>query len=215
MSLIKCPNCEQEISEQTKKCPNCGLRLLYGKRNIKNTAILCVILVLSIFGVLVLRNNQLKNLKNKVEKYYSELNFEGVEECYQKMKFWFYDTSEKEEILEYDKKVYKDAKKYYDTLKKVDDSLNKNSYRSLRSLLNKLEDPTEKFSDLEINKKSKIGQYINNIRTNPAYDAFNSEMVNNDKYNVDDGLVSGGYSVVISVYTSTLLEEEFPYMGGK
>ena len=156
-----------------------------------------------------------ENLKNKVEKYYSELNFEGVEECYQKMKFWFYDTSEKEEILEYDKKVYKDAKKYYDTLKKVDDSLNKNSYRSLRSLLNKLEDPTEKFSDLEINKKSKIGQYINNIRTNPAYDAFNSEMVNNDKYNVDDGLVSGGYSVVISVYTSTLLEEEFPYMGGK
>ena len=82
MSLIKCPNCEQEVSEQAKKCPNCGLRLLYGKRNKKNTVILCVVLVLSIFGVLVLRNNQLKNLKNKVEKYYSELNFEGVEELF-------------------------------------------------------------------------------------------------------------------------------------
>lgn len=217
MSLIQCPNCEQEISEHAKKCPNCGTQLSKGSKYKKSIIIICVLSIclgLSAWGVWELRSHQLKKLTKQAEQCYSELDFEGVGECYQKMNYWFYDTTEKEAILEYDKKVCEDAKKYYDTLKKVDDSISKRSYSSLRSLLNTLKKPTATFSELEINKKSEIGQYINNIRNNIMYSTFNSQFVNNNEYDVDYRLTSGGYAMIITTYTSELLKEEFPYTGG-
>ena len=34
MSMIKCPECEKEISDQTYKCPNCGVVIKKPKRGI-------------------------------------------------------------------------------------------------------------------------------------------------------------------------------------
>lgn len=34
MALIKCPECQKEVSDKTYKCPNCGFVLNKPKRNI-------------------------------------------------------------------------------------------------------------------------------------------------------------------------------------
>ena len=34
MAMIKCPECEKEISDQTYKCPNCGVVIKKPKRGI-------------------------------------------------------------------------------------------------------------------------------------------------------------------------------------
>ena len=50
MALIKCPECQKEISDQSKICPNCGYRLnamsIEGKNKIKK-------MIFSVIGIIV------------------------------------------------------------------------------------------------------------------------------------------------------------------
>lgn len=65
MALIKCPECEKEVSTQAKVCPNCGYRLkewkieefgrkLYQKRRL--AAVVCGAIVVAVVAMLLYAN---------------------------------------------------------------------------------------------------------------------------------------------------------------
>ncbi|MCM1187406.1 MAG: zinc ribbon domain-containing protein [Lachnoclostridium sp.] len=77
MSLIRCPECNKEISDTVKKCPHCGYNIKKHfqntnpkKRNVKIFAVIIVVLLCFavILGILLLRGNgSLKNVENIIK----------------------------------------------------------------------------------------------------------------------------------------------------
>lgn len=221
MALISCPNCGTHISEEAKKCPHCGKKLK------KNKFVMPVIIVVLLIVVCVgaffgwkqyqkvqeeKRQEQIENLLTQVDESYAKCDFNGIEECYNALDDLQYDTSKQREILEYDRLVYTDAYAYYQAINDVDERLHNGDYSSLRELINKMITPTKNFEALEINKDSKIGKYINNVRNNIMYTTFNSNFVNSTEYDLDYYLTSWGYVTILKKYTNEIVKEEFPYL---
>lgn len=54
MALIKCPECNKEISDTTKRCPNCGYKFHIKNRKIIYTIISIVVVCIIIISSLIL-----------------------------------------------------------------------------------------------------------------------------------------------------------------
>ena len=53
MALIKCPECEKEISSAAKKCPNCGFDLqAETKSKYRKIIVIIIVIILLIVGVI-------------------------------------------------------------------------------------------------------------------------------------------------------------------
>jgi hypothetical protein len=52
MSLIKCPECEKQISDTIKECPNCGFVLKNKKQNVKNKRKIITIVYFIFLGIM-------------------------------------------------------------------------------------------------------------------------------------------------------------------
>ena len=221
MALINCSGCGKGISEEANKCPYCG------KKVKKNKFILPAIIVILLFVTCIgtyygwrqyqkiqeeKRQVQIENLLTQVDELYAVFDFDGIENSYDALEELHHDTSKQREILEYDRKVYSAAYAYYEAINEVNEKLYNGDYSSLRELVNKMKAPTENFEALEINTKSEIGKYINNIRSNTMYNMFNSEFVNSTKYDLDYYLTSWGYATILQTYTKEIVKEKFPYI---
>ena len=78
MALIKCPECDKDISNQTKSCPHCGYRL-NAKKNKENVKlvffILGIILFIALFAIIVdLCTTTTDEYAERLEKSVSEYN---------------------------------------------------------------------------------------------------------------------------------------------
>ena len=76
MALIKCPECEKEISDTVKKCPHCGYSLK--KKNNKNIIVKIIILVIAILLVIFIAQNVHNN--NIQKKKAEEAAMQSAEE---------------------------------------------------------------------------------------------------------------------------------------
>lgn len=79
MALIKCPECEKDISDSAKKCPNCGYKIKKAK-NKRFILLICVVFVIIItcaigISIKISIDNknaiaqEQKNIKDSEEKY--------------------------------------------------------------------------------------------------------------------------------------------------
>ena len=60
MSLIRCPECSNEISDKAKICPNCGKKI--NKTNNKNIIVIIILIALTILGYSYFKKQELKEL---------------------------------------------------------------------------------------------------------------------------------------------------------
>ena len=177
MAMIKCPMCEEEISDKAKKCPHCGSVLK--KSKVKTIVISTVSIIIAfavIYGAVICIQN------------------------YQKQKT----------IQEYNESVYETVVDFHNAFKLVDEKVKTRNYTSLESVVNTLRTPIKNFDKLPINTDSELGQYIGSIKHNSMYTTFKAQYIDNDYYDLDYGLTSGGYARIISVYTEKILEVELP-----
>lgn len=216
MALIKCPQCGKEISDRAIKCPQCKKIIKKNKTILFFTIVIFIIFMFAYCGWKHYRKIQnekyIEKLLIKVETLYTEFDFDGIEKCYDALDKLEYNTSTQREILEYDRNVYEDAYAYYVAIKNVNDKVHNGTYGSLRALINTMEIPTKNFETLEINSDSEIGRYIERVRNNVIYDAFNSEYLNSTKLDLDSGLTSWGYEYLIGLYTEEIVAEKFPHI---
>ncbi len=228
MALVSCTYCGKDVSEKAAKCPHCGKKLKKSKLILP--VVLIVIIVAGCAGGYLgwnqyqkiqeekrieaerQRQEQIANLLAQVDELYVSFDFDEIENCYDALDDLQYDTSKQREILEYDRSVYKDAYAYYTAIKEVDDKLHQGGYTSLSFLISTMKAPTKKFEALEINLESEIGKYISQVRNNVMYSTFNSEYVNGTEYDLDYGLTSWGFELVIETYTEQIAAEKFPYI---
>lgn len=228
MALIKCKNCGGDTSDKAVKCPHCGKRV----KNNKLVLLILLVGVIIIFGgggyfgwnqyqklqeekrieAEKQKQEQIDNLLAQVDGLYASFDFEGIEDCYDSLDELQYDTSKHRKILEYDKSVYEDAYNYYTGIESVNSKIHEGGYGSLKKLVDTIKTPTKNFETLEINYESEIGKYISSVRNNVMYSTFNAEFINNEKYDLDDGLTSWGYADIIKTYTDYILEEKFPHI---
>ncbi len=232
MALLKCPYCDNEISDTAKKCPRCGKKLKKNKL-ILPIVIVIIIVIGCIGGFLAWnqyqiiqeekrqeqlrieeeqRQEQISNLLTQVEELYVSFDFDAIEKCYDELYELQYDVSEQREILDYDRSVYKDAYAYFEAINDFSDKLNKGGYGSLRTLVDTMKKPTKNFLALEINLDSEIGKYIGVVRDSIMFTMFNSEFVNSEKYNLDYRYTKKDYEYIIDSYTDAIIKEEFPYI---
>lgn len=72
MALVKCSECEKEISDTIKKCPNCGYKNKK-KLNKKKFVIICIISLVLLIGscvsIIMIKNNNTKQQENLVQEY--------------------------------------------------------------------------------------------------------------------------------------------------
>ena len=70
MSLIKCPECQHQISEQANSCPNCGYIINAKTKKYKTkiliTIVLICIIIIGIICVVFMINNKNNNQKQKL-----------------------------------------------------------------------------------------------------------------------------------------------------
>lgn len=221
MALINCPSCGMNISEEAKKCPYCN------KRVKKNKVILSVIIVILLSIICAgafygwkqyqkmqeeKRQAQIESLLEKVDEFYKIFDFDSIEKSYDALEELHYDVLKQREILEYDRKVYPAAYAYYEAINDINEKLHNGDYNSLRTLVDKMKDPTENFEALKINNDSQIGKYINNVRSSIMYSIFNSEFVNSTEYDLDYYLTTWGYVTILQTYTEEIVKEKFPYI---
>lgn len=226
MAMIKCPGCGQEVSEKAKKCPNCGHR--FAKKIPKKIIVIlaamaiCILAIVSI--VTAVKQNekkkqeeiqaQIQTCLDNIQQYYASGEFAKIFDELNELDRLGYDTKKQREIVEYDQIVYYTAKKFNDALKKVDEELDNNSFLSLRGLMNGLKTPMNDLDNLEINKDSKIGTYINSMRNDVMYSSGLKDTVENDEYDLDNWLTQSIYVEIIKTYTENLLKaHKFPYGG--
>ena len=228
MALIKCKNCGGDISEKAVKCPHCRKRVK--KNRLELLMVLASVIIIfwggGYFGwnqyqkfqeekrieAEKQRQEQIDNLLAQVDGLYASFDFAGIEKCYDSLDELQYDTSKQRKILEYDKSVYEDAYTYYTSIEKVNSKIHEGGYGSLKELVDTIKTPTKNFETLEINYESEVGKYISSVKNNVMYSTFNAEFINNEKYDLDNGLTSWGYADIIETYTDYILEEKFPYI---
>ena len=227
MAMIKCPGCGQEVSEKAKKCPNCGHR--FAKKIPKKIIVIlaviaiCILTIVSIVAVVKQNEKkkqeeiqaQIQTCLDNIQQYYASGEFAKIFDELNELDRLGYDTKKQREIAEYDQKVYYTAKKFYDTLKSVDNKLHNGSFASLRNLMDELKTPMSEMDAVEINKDSKLGCYIQSVINDTMYDGLRDTYVNGHTYDdvLDGWLTQDVYKTAIEIYTETLVRHNFPYGG--
>lgn len=84
MALIKCPECNKEISNTAKRCPNCGYKLPNNKKNIKKeTKITLIIVILIIiflgFTFIEIKDDPLYLYTNKEQRKEIRKEIENIQ----------------------------------------------------------------------------------------------------------------------------------------
>ena len=157
---------------------------------------------------------QIQTCLDNIQQYYASGEFAKIFDEFNELDRLGYDTKKQREIAEYDQKVYYTAKKFNDALKKADEELGNKSFLTLRGLMNGLKTPMNDLDNLEINKDSQIGTYINSMRNDVMYSSGLKDTVENDEYDLDNWLTQSMYVEVIKTYTENLLKaHKFPYGG--
>lgn len=85
MSLIKCPECEKEISSESKQCLNCGykikkhqikkdkIRLQNCKINKKSITIICIIIIIILLSILIIPIYNNMKVESVINDYYKNI----------------------------------------------------------------------------------------------------------------------------------------------
>lgn len=111
MALVKCPECKKEISNKACTCPNCGYDFI-GERKKKRRyvfwgIILVIILLLAARMIIASyvntnRENQINDLLERAENYYTEMNLDAALECCDELDELGYGTEKLRGAIEYD-----------------------------------------------------------------------------------------------------------------
>lgn len=157
-----------------------------------------------------LKNKFVNHLLSSSEEIYPTLNFLKIYPYYEKLDEMGYDTSELREIADYDEKNYSNILKIYNNIQTVNDKLHTGEYGRLSELMRLFDDTLDSADDLQINEKSKLGIYLNNLRLDPWYENYKN-LYYHTNMDLDYGLTSAGHAYVITVYTEPLAGIEFPY----
>lgn len=214
--IITCPECGQEVDAKDKNCKNCGFHLK--KSKISLISLLVCIIILVGFGLVAFvkiskerKIATIEECKTQMELCNNNADYEEAIKWCEKMIKTDVDNDYSKELkaLEFSRDNYDCAKKFYDAIKKLDDSLQNKSYSSLTSLLNSAKPAVNEFDKIEPNMDSEVGKYINTIKTNPIYVNLRDEHINGSKENYDAGLVSDGFAMIIQTDTEILLREKF------
>lgn len=224
MENFICPECKNEIDKNQNICPNCGYPIKDIKQS-KKLFIILIVVALFFSGIIgymtwhyhmqkIEEEKQIKieELLSKSKEYYAIADFGSVAKCYEELDSLSYDIKKESEILDYDKAVYDKASKYYMSIYTVYNTIKSGQYDSLKGLRDSLVTPTNEFDSLEVNQNSLLGQYIENVRNSVVYTTFNSEFIYELDYDLDYGLTSWGYEVVICTYLEELLKIKCPYV---
>lgn len=164
MALIKCPECDKEISDTVKKCPNCGYNLK-SKENKKNKKIIfivvAVILLVAVIGGIVGMGINKSNAEKKEKEYNELITTTGGKiyvygliselQCYDIGQIW-YNSIFKKSDYKYDKYT-RDPKYpslYNDFNKSINNYTTENaeSIQKLKETKNELGNDIKKLKDL-------------------------------------------------------------------
>ncbi len=221
MALVNCPECGAEISSKAKKCPKCGYKKRNKKMRVLITAIILVVVLVSLglggyYGVQYInekkeieRKETIDRILNEIKDDYKSGNLNAVSELCDQLDDLDYDTSEIREILEYDLSVYEAVNGYYNSLKKFADSVSGGG--SINSAISTFKTATDKFDLLPIDTASEYGRYIQTIRNNPMYISLKADILEDTKTDYDYYLTRDVYVYIIDSYTDELLSHSLPY----
>lgn len=213
MALIKCPECEKEISDTVKRCPNCGYRIKKkaNKRIILTISIIMIILAIGGIGGGIYINTYNNKVAQQAEKDYNDLLYKvggktyiygliAQAKCYDIGRVWYNSIFEKSEI-KYDKYT----KGSYGGYNNFDTSINNYTSDNKESLNNLSEQKEELANDMKA---------LRNIPNDKYKDAYNELVV---FYGVFSNLVdmatapSGSYNNYLQSYNSYSQEFENSY----
>lgn len=229
MEIIKCPECDNEVSANDTSCPNCGYQLVSKKKN--SVRIIILILVICIVGLGTYftysqiqnkikienqkkeekRKEDVKDLKSQMSQAYSDADLDKVEECLDSLSEMGENVSNERLDLEFDRENIDCVVKFYTTLKQVDSSLKSGSYSSLRSLVNKMKPVMDNMDKIEVKGNSALAQYIRNETSNIMYSSFYDQYIKSKEYDLDYGLTSDGYAMIIETYTDEMMKVDYPF----
>ncbi len=179
MALINCPKCGQAYSDKAKECPHCGYSK--NKKWLILVIVCLLVLVVALAGILFKHNIEKQKIAkqekiqfylDQVDEDYNNADFEGIEKSVIALDNLGYDTSAMKKVLEYDKKIYPEAVKYYTSLKEICENVDNGQYESLKDEYYKLKDLTNEFDKLEINTDSRIGQWMSEYKKSGDYVAW-------------------------------------------
>lgn len=217
MALIKCPECEKEISDTVKKCPNCGYKFknaVNKKAIIIIILVICILVICGIVGKITWDKHQAQ-LQTEKETQYNELLTETAGKtyvyglvsqlyCYDIGQVW-YNSIFKKWGNKYDKYVINDKTTAYRDWNDFSTAIN--NYETING---------EKMQKLK-DTKEEIGNNIKVLKDMPNTDYTDvyNEIVN--LYGIFSKMVSfatsptGTYKDYISSYNSNYKEFEESY----
>ena len=215
MSMIKCPDCNKEISEKSKKCIHCGCPINSKKSKKKKICIsIIAIFIISLFvgGLCIYNYFSKEHKKNEIEMY--QIDLENIssdilsgaaeaEDCGNLIRDVWYNSIWKEDDSETDKYTKKNGK------------FNEDFNDSLSALFSD-EDFSKKIESIK-NNRSEVKEQMKDMKNPPeeyeeAYDALKEyydnylaltnlcidQSGNYNKYSSDfsdaDNAVSNGYN---------------------
>ena len=198
-----CPACGASVESYMSACPNCLTPIPdiavtnediekkdtkpENKKTGKKKIIIPIVSVLAVavialgvvFGMKVYKEQKEEKIANylsEADTFYSECDFDKVEECYDSLESLGYDVSSQREILEYDREVFDSAYNFNcvltDCVEKMSDSP---SLSETTTLILAFDNALEQLEKQKINENSKLGKYIQDIEDNFTYrEAFDT-----------------------------------------
>lgn len=221
---LRCPECNQDILADMETCPNCGYKLIKKKKYyffLVVIAMVCFIGVGSYFTYSHIQNRikieeeqrkkEVKNIRLQMSDAYNDADLETVAKCLDSLSSLGEDVSSEQVDLDFDRENIDIVMKFYTTLKEVDSSLESSDYSSLSSLVNKMKPVMDDLNKIEIKGNSKLAQYIRNETSNIMYTTFYNQYIKSKNYDLDYGLTSGGYAMIIETYTDEMMKVDYPF----
>lgn len=161
MALINCPECGKEISDQIKKCPNCGYPIK--KRKIRQVIILGVSLAIILISMVIVYAQIIK--PNKI---YNEAVLLYKQEKYDEAEFLFNKISGFKDTLDY-LNLIKDEDKYEEAVSLFDQE----KYEEAALIFNEIPEYKDTSNYVDLIGKEKIYQQAQILVDQGEYTAAN------------------------------------------
>lgn len=219
--MKKCPECGAEVRRQEMtSCPCCGYPLK--KKSIMKIISIAIILIVIASAFFVAyeiyekeKAKQIQQCEESAKRYMAEAEYDLAEECYDKLDQWHIDTQSERILLNYERRIRPEVLAFDASIEKIRDDLKNRNYDSLSSKVNELKEPMDRLEQLEINLDSLYGQYISSMIDNPLYKVIRDDYIDSNNYNLDSGLTSWGYEMIIHDLLEELCNESTMYEEGK